>query len=118
MNEEEKCAWFADKKNSQTFLATINIVNVKGRYERYDHVTKNSLLLVTWKPKCIQEGFPIYKSSRIFHNLIDRDKCWTFLVKAFDLGYEKSSIVIPFVLGVYTYSKNGRDCCRPSNFFA
>ena len=79
-------------------------------------MTKNSLPLVTWKPKCIQEGFTIYKSSRIFHNLIDRDKCWTFLVKAFDLGYEKSSIVIPFVLGVYTYSRNGRDCCRPNNF--
>ena len=106
------------KKILKIFWQSINIVNVKGRYGRYDHVTKNSLPLVTWKPKCIQEGFTIYKSSRIFHNLIDRDKCWTFLVKAFDLGYEKSSIVIPFVLGVYTYSKSGRDCCRPSNFFA
>ena len=47
------------KKILKIFCQSINIVNVKGRYGRCDHVTKNSLPLVTWKPKCIQEAFTI-----------------------------------------------------------
>ena len=41
------------------------------------------------------------KYHRILHNLIDASNSWVFLVKAFDLGNEKSiSTVILFVLGL------------------